>query len=122
LQARTYSRSEKAVKQALQQLYMYIPYCIYIHMAATAAAARKVKLQKVGNSLRATIPKDVAERLSLKEGDTVNIMTAGDDDRAKIVIEKVEDDMPAMAKFYGALMVKEVRKWPSPEEIKSIWE
>ncbi len=101
---------------------MYILYCIYIHMAATVAAARKVKLQKVGNSLRATIPKDVAEMLSLKDGDTVNIMTTGDDNGAKIVIEKVDDDVSTMAKFYGVLKVKEVRKWPGPEEIKSIWE
>lgn len=88
---------------------------------ATAATARKVRLQKVGNSLRATIPKEVAEMLSLKDGDTVNIMTA-DDDGEKIVIEKIEDDVPSMAKFYGMLKVKETKKWPSPEEIKSIWE
>lgn len=88
---------------------------------ATTAVARKVRLQKVGNSLRATIPKDVADLLSLKDGDTVNIMTAEDDER-KIVIEKVEDNVPTMAKFYGMLKVKETGKWPSPEEIKSIWE
>ncbi|HXG06192.1 MAG TPA: AbrB/MazE/SpoVT family DNA-binding domain-containing protein [Nitrososphaera sp.] len=91
--------------------------------STTETAARKVKLQKVGNSLRATIPKDMAEMLSLKEGDTVNIMiTLGDDDRAKIVIEKIQDDVSTMAKFYGVLKVKEVKKWPGPEEIKSIWE
>lgn len=88
---------------------------------ATTAVARKVRLQKVGNSLRATIPKDVADLLSLKDGDIVNIMTAEDDER-KIVIEKVEDNVPTMAKFYGMLKVKETGKWPSPEEIKSIWE
>ncbi|HEX7031960.1 MAG TPA: AbrB/MazE/SpoVT family DNA-binding domain-containing protein [Nitrososphaera sp.] len=91
-------------------------------MAATAAVARKVKLQKIGNSLRVTIPKDMAEMLSLKDGDTVNITTAGDDDRSKIMIEKVKGDVPTMAKFYGVLKVKAIRKWPSPEEIKSIWE
>ena len=88
---------------------------------ATTEMARKVRLQKVGNSLRATIPKDMADLLSLKEGDTVNIMTAGDDGR-KIVIEKVEDSVPTMAKFYGMLKVKETGKWPGPGEIKSIWE
>ena len=90
-------------------------------MAATAAT-RRVRLQKVGNSLRATIPKEVADILSLKDGDMVNIMTTDDDDGGKIVIEKIEDDVPTMAKFYGALKVKEIDKWPSPEEIKSIWE
>jgi AbrB family looped-hinge helix DNA binding protein len=89
-------------------------------MAATAVT-RKVRLQKVGNSLRATIPKEVADLLSLKDGDTVSIMTS-DDDGSKIVIEKIEDDVPTMAKFYGMLKVKETRRWPSPEEIKSIWE
>lgn len=94
---------------------------------------RKVRLQKVGNSLRATIPKELAEILSLKAGDTVNIMATddGDDDdnrtRKKIVIEKIEGDdnddgALAMAKFYGMLKVKETRKWPGPQEIKSIWE
>jgi putative addiction module antidote len=89
---------------------------------ATTAVTRKVRLQKVGNSLRATIPKEVADLLSLKDGDTVNIMTADDEDRTKIVIEKIEEDVPTMAKFYGVLKVKETGKWPSPEEIKSIWE
>ncbi|MEW6603073.1 MAG: AbrB/MazE/SpoVT family DNA-binding domain-containing protein [Thermoproteota archaeon] len=93
-------------------------------MSATAII-RKVRLQKVGNSLRATIPKELAEMLSLKDGDIVNIMTADDDgdDRTKIVIEKIgSDDAPTMAKFYGMLKVKEIKKWPSPEEIKSMWE
>lgn len=98
-------------------------------MSATTIM-KKVRLQKVGNSLRATIPKELAEMLSLKDGDTVNIMVTDDDyddsnKTRKIVIEKTEGDddgAPAMAKFYGMLKVKETRKWPSPEEIKSIWE
>lgn len=80
--------------------------------------ATKVRLQKVGNSLRATIPKEVADRLSLKHGDTVNVSAADD---GLIVIEKTKDDS-AMAKFYGALKVKETKNWPTPQEIKSIWE
>ena len=81
------------------------------------AAATKVRLQKVGNSLRATIQKEVADRLSLKHGDTVNVSAADD---GLIVIEKI--DSSTMAKFYGALKVKETKKWPTPQEIKSIWE
>jgi antitoxin component of MazEF toxin-antitoxin module len=90
-------------------------------MSATIIT-RKVRLQKVGNSLRATIPKELAEMLSLKDGDTVNIGATHEE--GKIVIEKIEDDdgAPTMAKFYGMLKVKETRKWPGPEEIKSIWE
>ena len=42
----------------------------------------KVKVVKIGNSLRITIPKEVAESLSLKEGDTVSI---GLDDSRMIV-------------------------------------
>ncbi|HXG73942.1 MAG TPA: AbrB/MazE/SpoVT family DNA-binding domain-containing protein [Candidatus Nitrosotenuis sp.] len=89
-----------------------------------SATPIKVRLQKVGNSLRATIPKELAEMLSLKDGDTVNIRAADDDgdDKTKIVIEKIWDDVPTMAKFYGALNVKETKKWPGPKEIKSIWE
>ncbi|MEM3065338.1 MAG: AbrB/MazE/SpoVT family DNA-binding domain-containing protein [Candidatus Nitrosotenuis sp.] len=102
--------------------FMCIYDSVYTHMSATPIT--KVRLQKVGNSLRATIPKELAEMLSLKDGDTVNIRAADDDgdDKTKIVIEKCEDDVPTMAKFYGALNVKETKKWPSPEEIKSIWE
>lgn len=85
----------------------------------SATTTKKVKLQKVGNSLRATIPKEVADRLSLKPGDTVGIRAADDDGR--IVIEKIKDDS-YVAKFYGALKVKETKKWPTPQEIKSIWE
>lgn len=84
-----------------------------------AVTRRKVRLQKVGNSLRATIPKDVADRLSLNHGDTVNVRATDDE---LIVIEKIKDDSSTMAKFYGALNVKETKKWPTPQEIKSIWE
>jgi antitoxin component of MazEF toxin-antitoxin module len=115
--------SEDVSQSTLQQLYMCILPRIYIHMSATAIT-RKVRLQKVGNSLRATIPKELAEMLSLKDGDTVNIGATHEEGK-KIVIEKIEDDddgAPTMAKFYGMLKVKETRKWPGPEEIKSIWE
>lgn len=33
----------------------------------------KIKVVRVGNSLRITIPKEVAEALDLKKGDTVSI-------------------------------------------------
>ncbi|MDW8044589.1 MAG: AbrB/MazE/SpoVT family DNA-binding domain-containing protein, partial [Nitrososphaerota archaeon] len=32
-----------------------------------------MKLVKVGNSLRVTIPKEIVEALSLKEGDTLGV-------------------------------------------------
>ncbi|MDG6954795.1 MAG: AbrB/MazE/SpoVT family DNA-binding domain-containing protein, partial [Nitrososphaerota archaeon] len=40
--------------------------------------ATTVKLQKIGNSIRATIPKEVAEELSLKPGEEMVVDTAGD--------------------------------------------
>jgi len=52
---------------------MYIPVRIYRGMS------RIVKLQKVGNSIRATIPKDVADNLSLSEGDEVIVDAKGRD-------------------------------------------
>lgn len=33
----------------------------------------KMKLVKIGNSLRVTIPKEITEALSLKEGDTLGV-------------------------------------------------
>jgi len=37
----------------------------------------KLKLSKVGNSLRLTIPKPVVDRLSLKEGDVLILSVSG---------------------------------------------
>ncbi|HXG07883.1 MAG TPA: AbrB/MazE/SpoVT family DNA-binding domain-containing protein [Nitrososphaera sp.] len=79
-------------------------------------------MQKIGNRFRVTIPKDMAEMLSLQNGDTVSIMAASDNDRSKIMIGKIEGGAPTMAKFYDALKVKEIKKWPSSQEIKSILE
>lgn len=80
---------------------------------------KMVRLQKIGNSLRATIPKEAAEALSLREGEEVIVDVLGD----SVVLKKsrVATDV---TRFYGVLQEKtgEVEHWPSPEEIKNIWE
>ena len=77
---------------------------------------RKVKLQKIGNSLRATIPKEVAEELDLRQGQSL-LIDARD---GKIVMRK--EGERDMSQFYGALHIgRKERKWPTPSEIKDIW-
>jgi AbrB family looped-hinge helix DNA binding protein len=82
-----------------------------------------VKLQKIGNSIRATIPKEIVENLALKEGDHMVVATI---DGAIFLRRKRSSrslsDKPS--RFSGILKDKtgEVKHWPSPEEIKSIWE
>ncbi len=80
--------------------------------------SRIVKLQKVGNSIRATIPKEVANNLSLSEGDEVIV----DAKNSTVIIRKRSKHN--MARFYGILGERkgEVEHWPTPEEIKDIWE
>ena len=56
-----------------------------------------VKLQKVGNSLRATIPKEVANALSLGRGDELVIDLEDD----TVVLRK--KGKRKVAEFYGAL-------------------
>ena len=46
----------------------------------------KIKVVKVGNSLRITIPKEIAEALNLKVGDLVGVSL--DDDQ--IVVRKIK--------------------------------
>ena len=77
-----------------------------------------IKLQRIGNSLRATIPKEVADALALKQGEEV-VVNVKDD---AVVLTKKGSH--SVAEFYGALKDKtgEVRRWPTPREIKSIWE
>lgn len=79
---------------------------------------RVIKLQRVGNSIRATIPKEVADELSLKEGEEVTVSAKED----ALVIKKKGKN--TVAQFYGILKSKsgDVKHWPSPEDIKSIWE
>ncbi len=79
---------------------------------------RIIKLQKVGNSIRAIIPKEVAENLSLSEGQEVVVDT---EDETVIIKKKAKH---GMVQFYGVLSDKKERMedWPTPEEIKSIWE
>lgn len=78
-----------------------------------------VKLQKIGNSLRATIPKDAARALSLRQGEEVVVNIVGD----SVVLQK-RHRAKDLARFYGILQKKtgEVEHWPTPEEIKGIWE
>lgn len=46
----------------------------------------KVKLVKIGNSLRMTIPVEVVEAMKIKEGDTLTVDVQGD----AIIVKKVE--------------------------------
>jgi|GEM_PF-1769413 len=91
---------------------MYILRRIYITMA------RVIKLQRVGNSIRATIPREVAHNLSFREGEEVIVDTKDD----VVIIKK--RGRHSIAQFYGILARKtgKVEHWPTPEEIKSIWE
>ena len=84
--------------------------------------ATVVKLQKIGNSVRATIPKDVLEELSLKQGDSMIVSAASD---STICLKrKTKRRTDKIAQFYGMLSEKteKVGHWPTPEEIKGIWE
>ena len=80
--------------------------------------ATTVKLQKIGNSIRATIPKEIAEALSLKPGEEM-VVDAVDD---TVLLRKRR--AKKLSDLYGALKKREgeVEHWPTPEEIKSIWE
>ncbi|MDH2899927.1 MAG: AbrB/MazE/SpoVT family DNA-binding domain-containing protein [archaeon] len=80
-----------------------------------------VKLQKIGNSIRATIPKKIVEGLSLHQGEdmVVNVI-----DNSILLKKKSRRKTDKSSQFYGVLKEKKgpVDHWPSPEEIKSIWE
>jgi len=84
--------------------------------------ATTVKLQKIGNSIRATIPKDIVENLSLKRGDDMIVAVVDDSILLKRGNRRRANDKPAQ--FYGILKGKtgKVKNWPTSEEIKSIWE
>lgn len=81
-----------------------------------------VKLQKIGNSIRATIPKNVVENLSLSQGQDMAVTVVDD----YILLRKKESNhkLKNPSQFYGILKDKTgpVEHWPTPEEIKSIWE
>ncbi len=80
--------------------------------------ATTIKLQRIGNSIRATIPKEVAEALALKPGE-VMVVDAVDDSvlLKKRTAKKLSDLCGVLGKREG-----KVKHWPTPEEIKSIWE
>jgi putative addiction module antidote len=48
----------------------------------------KIKVVKVGNSLRVTIPKEIAEAIKVKTGDLVNISL----ENSRIIICKASED------------------------------
>ena len=78
--------------------------------------ATTVKLQKIGNSIRATIPKEIVENLSLKQGEDMSVTVVDE----SIVLKrgtKRRTDNPAQ--FYGILKEKtgKVEHWPTSEEI-----
>ena len=79
--------------------------------------ATTVKLQKIGNSIRATIPKEVAEALALKPGEEM-VVDAVDD---TVLLKK--RGAKKLSDWYGVLEKREgkVKRWPRPEEIKDIW-
>ncbi|MGI0090955.1 MAG: AbrB/MazE/SpoVT family DNA-binding domain-containing protein [Nitrososphaerales archaeon] len=83
--------------------------------------ATAVKLQKIGNTIRAIIPKDIVENLSLRQGEDM-IVTLVDDSILLKRTNKRRTDKPTQ--FYGILRGKtgKVEHWPTPREIKSIWE
>ncbi|MCP8309085.1 MAG: AbrB/MazE/SpoVT family DNA-binding domain-containing protein [archaeon] len=47
----------------------------------------KMKLIKIGNSLRVTIPKEIIEAVNLKKGDVLSVSLSND---SKILIKKAE--------------------------------
>lgn len=75
-------------------------------------------MQRIGNSIRATIPKEVAESLDLKPGEEM-VIDAVDD--TVLLKKRTPKDL---ADLYGVLgkAKGKVERWPTPEEIKSIWE
>ena len=79
-----------------------------------------IKLQKIGNSIRATIPKAVTDTLSLRQGEEM-VVDIGDD---YVILKKKQQRSKGLSRFYGILKGKtgEVKSWPTPEEIKNIWE
>jgi AbrB family looped-hinge helix DNA binding protein len=81
-----------------------------------------VKLQKIGNSIRATIPKEIVDDLSLKEGE--DMIVAEVEETILIRRKRRTAANSSPSQFFGRLKRKtgEVRHWPSPEEIKSIWD
>jgi AbrB family looped-hinge helix DNA binding protein len=84
--------------------------------------ATTVKLQRIGNSIRATIPKEIVEDLSLKEGE--DVIVAEVDETILIRRKHRAGTNSSLSQFFGRLKRKtgEVKHWPSPEEIKSIWD
>jgi len=80
--------------------------------------ATTVKLQKIGNSIRATIPREVVDSLDLKAGEEMIVDTSDD----AVTLRKRRSRR--FADLYGALRATKgkVEHWPTPEEIKSIWE
>jgi antitoxin component of MazEF toxin-antitoxin module len=78
---------------------------------------KKVKLQKIGNSLRATIPKEIADELELENGQSLSVRT----NHGAIILQKAEEER-SISDMYGIIRTtKKVKKWPTPAEMKDIW-
>ena len=109
---RIYIHLPAQLQAAATATLKYIPTRISFEMATT------VKLQKIGNSIRATIPKDVVESLGLKPGEEM-VVDAIDE---TILLKKRK--AKNLSDLYGVLGRAEgkVKHWPTPEEIKDIWE
>jgi AbrB family looped-hinge helix DNA binding protein len=90
----------------------------YIRTRISGKLATTVKLQRIGNSIRATIPKEVVESLDLKPGEEM-VIDAVDD--AVLLKKRMTKDL---ADLYGVLgrAKGRIQHWPTPEQIKSIWE
>jgi AbrB family looped-hinge helix DNA binding protein len=84
--------------------------------------ATTVRLQKIGNSIRATIPKEIVDNLSLREGEDVVVSEV--DDTVVITRSKKGRKSGGPSEFFGKLKAKtgKIEHWPTPEEIKSIWD
>jgi len=83
--------------------------------------ATTVRLQKIGNSIRTTIPKEIVDNLSLREGEDVVVTEV--DETIVIRRSKKGGKSDGSSGFFGKLKARtgKVEHWPTPEEIKSIW-
>ncbi|MCL5678468.1 MAG: AbrB/MazE/SpoVT family DNA-binding domain-containing protein [Candidatus Thermoplasmatota archaeon] len=99
----------------MRQIPGFSPH-IFMYIRVVYPNMRKVKLQKIGNSLRATIPKEVADELDIRKGQSLMIEARD----GKIIMRK--EGETDMSRFYGALHIGRLAgKWPTPSEMKDIW-
>lgn len=51
----------------------------------------KLKVTKVGNSFRITIPREIMDQMSLHQGDVVSLWASDDKGCGRIIIEKLKE-------------------------------